>query len=67
MLYSLYAFPNIIIPLLGGILIDKFGARIVLVLTASICVLGQFVFSMGGMENLFSVMLMGRIIFGVGG
>jgi len=39
----------VIIPLLGGILIDKFGARIVLVLTASFCVLGQFVFSMGGM------------------
>jgi MFS family permease len=67
LLYSLYAFPNVIIPLLGGILIDKIGARIVLIITASFCVIGQLVFGFGGLSNSFSIMLMGRIVFGIGG
>lgn len=66
-MYSLYSFPNIVIPLLGGILIDKKGPRMVMVLTAFICVIGQTVFAVGGFKNIFSVMLIGRAIFGVGG
>lgn len=49
LLYSLYAFPNIIVPLIGGIMIDRVGARIVLIITCSICVLGQAIFSLGGL------------------
>ena len=67
MLYSLYSFPNVIIPLIGGILIDKIGARIVLILVATICLIGQAVFGLGGFINFFSIMLVGRVIFGVGG
>lgn len=67
LLYALYAFPNVVIPLLGGILIDRIGARIVLIIAASFCVLGQMIFGVGGNDNLFSVMLVGRIVFGVGG
>jgi MFS family permease len=67
LLYSLYAFPNIIIPLIGGILIDKIGARVVLIITSTFCVLGQAIFGFGGYSNLFSIMLVGRIIFGIGG
>lgn len=67
MLYSLYAFPNVIVPLIGGMLIDKVGARIVLIITCSICVIGHAVYSFGGLENMFTIMLLGRIIFGVGG
>lgn len=67
MLYSLYAFPNVIIPLLGGMLIDKIGARIVLVIAAAFCVGGQLIFGFGGLENIFAVMLAGRVVFGIGG
>lgn len=66
-MYALYAFPNVIIPLLGGIIIDKYGARIALMLSAMFCVLGQFIFGIGGYDNTFSVMIMGRIVFGIGG
>lgn len=66
-MYSLYSFPNVIIPLIGGILIDKIGARIVLIITAVFCVLGQIVFGFGGLANSFAVMLIGRIVFGIGG
>lgn len=67
MLYSLYAFPNIIIPLIGGVIIDKYGARIALMLSAMFCVLGQIIWGFGGYENTFFVMLMGRVVFGIGG
>ena len=56
-----------IIPLLGGILIDKIGARWVLIITASFCVLGHFIFGFGGYQNTFSIMLVGRVVFGIGG
>jgi len=52
---------------LGGALIDRVGARVVFVITAGICTLGQLVFSAGGFQNIFWLMLLGRIIFGVGG
>jgi MFS family permease len=48
-------------------MIDKYGSRIVLIVTAVICVLGHFVFSIGGLENIWAVMLVGRILFGLGG
>jgi MFS family permease len=31
------------------------------------CVAGQFVFAMGGLHNIFWLMLLGRVIFGFGG
>lgn len=38
-LYSIYVFPNLIAPILGGIFIDKVGARIgVVVFTTIICI-----------------------------
>ena len=54
-------------PLAGGMLIDSKGPRIVLILTASLCVLGQAVFAFGGFRNIWAVMLIGRVIFGLGG
>ena len=67
MLYALYAFPNIIIPLLGGIVIDKYGARIALMISSMFCVLGHFIFGIGGYKNTFGIMLAGRMVFGIGG
>ena len=66
-MYSLYAFPNVVVPLLGGILIDSKGPRIALLLTSAFCVLGQLIFSFGGLNNIWAVMLVGRAVFGIGG
>lgn len=67
LLYALYAFPNVVIPLFGGMLIDRIGARVVLIITAMFCVIGHIIFGFGGYQNSFSVMLIGRVVFGVGG
>ena len=66
-MYSLYAFPNIVVPLLGGMLIDSKGPRIAMILTSAFCVLGQLVFTFGGFKNIWAVMLLGRAVFGIGG
>lgn len=58
-LYSIYSLPNIIIPLVGGMMIDKLGARVVLVFTAGLCTLGQAIFAAGGFKNYFWLMLLG--------
>ena len=39
-LYSIYSFPNMVLPLFGGIFIDKIGIRIGLILFTVILTLG---------------------------
>lgn len=52
---------------MGGILIDRIGARIVLIISAMFCVIGHIIFGFGGLENTFGIMLIGRMVFGIGG
>jgi MFS family permease len=47
--------------------IDKYGARIALMLSGMFCVLGQVIWGFGGYDNAFVVMMMGRVVFGIGG
>ena len=64
-LYSIYSWPNVILSIFGGFLLDRvFGIRIgTVVFSAFICI-GQFVFALGGIVNKFWVMIVGRFIFG---
>ena len=48
-------------------MIDKIGARIVLMISAMFCVFGHLIFGFGGYENSFALMLAGRAVFGIGG
>ena len=48
LLYTVYSIPNMVLPILGGILLDTIGIRIGLVLFCAILTLGQFVFMLGG-------------------
>jgi MFS family permease len=57
----------VLISLLGGSLIDSKGPRIMMILTAIICVLGQGIFVIGGFTNKWIAMLIGRCVFGIGG
>jgi MFS family permease len=67
LLYSVYSIPNIIFPLLGGLLMDNFGYRIVLFSTSAILTLGQGVFAFGVSARSFKIAFVGRGIFGMGG
>jgi nitrate/nitrite transporter NarK len=61
LLYILYSLPNVVICIFGGALIDKFKARTIMVLTIVILTIGQAIFTWGGYQNVFSIMLIGMI------
>ena len=64
MLNAIYNLPNIVLILLGGILVDRFGAARMVVWTAAICLAGAVLtaYSPG-----YGGMAVGRLLFGIGG
>lgn len=62
-LNAIYSFPNIVMVLVGGIIIDRFGARMTTFAFATICTLGAVITAV---SPSFSVMAFGRLIFGLG-
>ena len=70
MFYSVYSFPNFILPLFGGLMIDKMGIGISIIVFSSLLTAGQAVFAVGGFmanEAGFTVAIIGRVLFGLGG
>ncbi len=67
LMYSVYSFPNIVLPLFGGLLISKFGARIMVVILIATVFTGQLVVATGMYVKNLYVILLGRVIFGFGG
>lgn len=67
LLYTVYSIPNMILPLLGGILLDTIGVRLGLIFFCAVLTLGQFVFMLGGFATSYDEMIAGRVIFGMGG
>lgn len=45
LLYSVLSYPNVVLPLLGGILVDKLGLNLGIILFAFFTMFGQSVFS----------------------
>ena len=66
LLYTVYAAPNLIMPLIGGVLSDKLGKRITLLVMCVFLCLGQGIFALGGYYLNFNVMLVGRVLYGIG-
>lgn len=56
-----------ILPLLGGILLDSIGVRLGLIFFCAILTCGQFIFMLGGYQYNYDYMLAGRVVFGMGG
>ena len=66
-LYSVYSLPNTILPLLGGSLLDKYDPRFILLGFCGCICLGQIVFSVGVQFGWIWLMILGRVLFGIGG
>jgi MFS family permease len=62
-LNAIYSFPNIFLTVVGGVLVDRFTARRMVVATAAICLAGAVVTAMG---DQFPIMAAGRLLFGIG-
>ncbi|KAJ0411052.1 hypothetical protein ATCC90586_003654 [Pythium insidiosum] len=67
MLYTVYSVPNILLPFFGGVLVDRYGARVMLVVFSVAILVGQVVFASGCSLASFNLMLVGRVLFGFGG
>jgi len=67
LMYSTYSFPNIILPILSGILIDKIGYGLPLIIFSGLNFLGNAIVCAGIHVNSIFVVLLGRCVFGMGG
>ena len=70
LLYSVYSWPNVVLPFLGGYLSDRLGVRLMLLVFLLFIALGQVVFALGASlkgDAAWQVMWVGRTIFGFGG
>lgn len=48
LLYTVYSIPNMVLPVLGGVFLDRIGVRTGLILFTCILTIGQLVFTIGG-------------------
>jgi MFS family permease len=66
MLFSVVAWPSIIMSVVGGILVDRvFGLQNGVFIYGAIMAIGQIIFALGGTLNVFWTMLLGRFIYGI--
>ena len=62
-LNGIYHFPNIVVVLIGGIIVDRFGTRLSTLIFSIICLFGAV---LTAMSPLLPVMAAGRLVFGLG-
>jgi MFS family permease len=62
-LNAIYSFPNIIMVLVGGVVVDRYGTRLSTLVFALICLVGTVVTAA---SPSFPVMAIGRLLFGLG-
>src|ERR1700758_1653972 len=62
-LNAIYSFPNIFLVVVGGVLVDRFTARRMVLATTALCLVGAVVTALG---ERFPVMAAGRLLFGIG-
>jgi len=67
LIYSVYSFPNLVLPLVMGVLMDWFGYRALVCVLAACVVLGHALVSTGVTQASWPLVIAGRVLFGVGG
>eukprot|EP01017_Pseudomicrothorax_dubius_P028723 TRINITY_DN3432_c0_g2_i1.p1 TRINITY_DN3432_c0_g2~~TRINITY_DN3432_c0_g2_i1.p1 ORF type:complete len:404 (-),score=46.92 TRINITY_DN3432_c0_g2_i1:52-1263(-) len=66
-MYTVYSLPNIILPFFGGLLVDKFGFKLMTMVFSLFMTLGQGILYYGATVNSLNLMIAGRLFFGLGG
>lgn len=67
-LYSVYSWPNTVLAIFGGLLIDKYlGLRRAMLLFTTLVFVGALLFWVGVQIVNFPLMVVARVIFGLGG
>ena len=63
MLNAIYSLPNVVLLLVGGILVDRFGAARMTMWTAAVCLAGS---ALTAFSPNYAGMAAGRLLFGIG-
>ena len=67
LLYSVYSWPNVILPLVGGVFVDRvIGIRAGTLFFMCVSLIGQLGFAFGGYFDSFLVMVVARFVIGIG-
>ncbi len=66
LLFSLYSLPNMLLPLIGGVFIDKVGNSKVMLVTSTLVLIGNLILTTASYLRNMSLFLFGRFIFGLG-
>ncbi|KAJ3113998.1 hypothetical protein HDU96_002642 [Phlyctochytrium bullatum] len=67
LLYAVYSLPNMFLPFVGGQLVDRHDPKKVLLGFSFIVCAGQTLFAIGVQQKNFATMVVGRVLFGIGG
>mmetsp|Transcript_75777 Transcript_75777/g.201028 ORF Transcript_75777/g.201028 Transcript_75777/m.201028 type:complete len:456 (-) Transcript_75777:72-1439(-) len=67
LLSSVYSWPNVVLPLFGGLLIDRVGVRASTLAFTGLVTLGSLIFTVGLWQRSIALLVMGRLVFGFGG
>lgn len=65
-MYTMYSLPNLVFPLFGGALMDKFGTDVMLATSSILAAIGPIITYWGVCDLSFNTMVLGRFIFGPG-
>jgi MFS family permease len=63
LLNAIYSFPNVVMVVIGGVIVDRVGTRLATLVFAGICLLGAI---LTACSPSFPVMAAGRLLFGIG-
>ncbi|KAI3634348.1 hypothetical protein MIR68_007952 [Amoeboaphelidium protococcarum] len=66
-LYTAYSFPNLILPIFGGIMVDRMDSNRILLIFSVLVLFGTSLFTVGSLQKLYWVMIVGRALFGIAG
>ena len=67
MFYTAYSVPNVVLPFFGGLLADRWGAARCATLCVCCITVGQCVVATGVSIQSVSLIVFGRVLFGIGG
>ena len=71
LMYSVYSWPNVVLPFFGGLISDKLGVRLTGVCFMFLIMMGQIITAIGcsiqNQTTAWYVMWLGRTVFGLGG
>jgi len=65
-LSSVSSVPSVILPFVGGILIDKFGIRSIFFIFCTVVIIGQIIMTVGVAKLNFELLLVSKVIFAIG-